>query len=95
MSEVESHIKRVNDKLQQLLKKYESVQKENQRLIKDLNDKKEKQQTYLKQIDALQEQVSILKAATSKMEDADKKEFEKRIDQYIKSIDKCISLISD
>jgi hypothetical protein len=95
MSELESHIKRVNDKLQQLLKKYESAQKENQRLIKDLNDKKEKHQTSLKQIDTLQEQVSILKAATSKMEDADKKEFEKRINQYIKSVDKCIGLLSE
>jgi phage host-nuclease inhibitor protein Gam len=95
MSEFESHIKRVNDKLQQLLKQYETVKKENERLAKDLSDKKEKQQQYLQQIDALQEQVSILKAAASKMEEADKKEFEKRINQYLKDIDKCIGLLSN
>lgn len=95
MSEVELHIKRVNEKLQHLLKQYESVKKENERLIKDLTDKKEKQQLYLQQIDTLQEQVSILKAATGKMPEADKKEFEKRINQYIKGIDRCIGLLSE
>ncbi|MBI3882746.1 MAG: hypothetical protein HY305_00585 [Sphingobacteriales bacterium] len=87
MSEVESHIKRINSKLQLLLKNYQALQKENERLVKALKEKKEKQQVHLQQIDSLQEQISVLKAATATMNEADKKEFEKRINRYIKEID--------
>jgi hypothetical protein len=71
------------------------LQKENNRqseLIKQLKAAKEKD---TQQITALQEKVSILKAATGKMNEADKKEFEKNIGQYIREIDKCIGILSE
>ena len=95
MSDLEQHIKRINDKLQQLLKNYLQLQKENSRqseLIKQLKESKEKD---TQQITALQEKISILKAATGKMNEADKKEFEKNIGQYIREIDKCIGILSE
>lgn len=95
MSELENHIKRVNNKLQQVLKQFQLLQKDNERLRNELKEKKEKQELQLQQIDALQQQVSILRSAAGKMEEGDKKEFEKRIGQYIKEIDKCIGLLSE
>ena len=95
MSDLEQHIKRINDKLQQLLKNYKLLQKENSRqseLIKQLKEAKEKDN---QQITTLQEKISILKAATGKMNEADKKEFEKNINQYISEIDKCIGILSE
>jgi hypothetical protein len=95
MSDLEQHIKRINDKLQQLLKNYQLLQKENSRqseLIKLLKEAKEKDN---QQITNLLEKISILKAATGKMNEADKKEFEKNINQYIREIDKCIGLLSE
>lgn len=95
MSDLEQHIKRINDKLQQLLKNYQLLQKENSRqseLIKQLKEAKEKD---AQQIITLQEKISILKAATGKMTEADKKEFEKNINQYIREIDKCIGILSE
>ena len=82
-------------KLQLLLKKYDSLKKENERLKKDLAEKEDAQNQYVEYVDELRQQISILKAATGKMEETDKKEFEKRITQYIKGIDKCISLLSE
>ena len=82
-------------KLQLLLKKYDSLKKENERLKKDLAEKEDAQNQYIEYVDELRQQVSILKASTSKMEEGDKKEFEKRINQYIKGIDKCIGLLSE
>jgi hypothetical protein len=82
-------------KLQLLLKKYDSLKKENERLKKDLAEKEDAQNQYIEYVDELRQQVSILKASTSKMEEDDKKEFEKRINQYIKGIDKCIGLLSE
>ena len=95
MSDLEQHIKRINDKLQQLLKNYQLLQKENNRqseLIKQLKEVKDKDTL---QITALQEKISILKAAAGKMNEADKKEFEKNISQYIREIDKCIGILSE
>lgn len=95
MSDLEQHIKRINDKLQQLLKNYQSLQKENKKqsdLIKELQEAKEKDS---QQISTLQEKISILKAATGKMNEADKKAFEKNINQYIREIDKCIGILSE
>ncbi len=95
MSDLEKNIKRINDKLQLLLKNYQLLQKDNQRqsaLIEELTKAKEKGN---QQISALQEQVGILKAATGQMTDADKKAFEKHLNQYIKEIDKCIGILSE
>ena len=95
MADLENNIKRINDKLQQLLKNYQVLQKDNQRqsaLIGELTKAKEKGN---QQITALLEQVGILKAATGQMNDADKKSFERHINQYIKEIDKCIVILSE
>lgn len=95
MSVLETNIKRINDKLQQLLKNYQVLQKDNERqskLIAALQEAKEKDWQHIKE---LQEQVSILKAATGHMNEADKKVFEKNISQYIREIDKCIGLLSE
>ena len=95
MSDLEQNIKRINDKLQQLLKNYQLLQKDNRRqsdLIATLQEAKEKND---QQITGLQEKVTILKAAAGKMNEADKKEFEKNISQYIREIDKCIGILSE
>ena len=95
MPVLDNHIKRINDKLQQLLKNYRLLQKDNERqtkLIAGLQGAKEKD---MQQIAALQEQVNILKAAAGQMNETDKKVFEKNISQYIREIDKCIGLLSE
>ena len=95
MSNLETNIKRINDKLQQLLKNYQHLQKDNQRqskLIEELRLAKEKDEQL---IAGLQEKISILKAAAGKMNEADKKEFEKNISRYIREIDKCIGILSE
>lgn len=95
MSELEKNIKRVNDKLQHLLKNHQLLQKDNKRqneLIKELQAAKEKD---TQQINILHEKIGILKAAAGKMNEKDKKAFEKNINQYIKEVDKCIGMLSE
>jgi uncharacterized phage infection (PIP) family protein YhgE len=95
MSDLEQHIKRINDKLQLLLKNHQQLQKDNERqgrLIDTLQQAKEKD---MQQINELQEKVSILKAASGQLNEADKKEFEKNINRYIREIDKCIGMLSE
>lgn len=95
MSNTELHLKRIQDKLQQLLKQYAALQKENSRLIQELASAEQKIEAYQKNTDELKQQVSVLKLSTGEMSEADKKEFEKRINGYLKEIDRCIALLGE
>ncbi len=95
MLELETNIKRINDKLFKLLKHYQQLQKDNERqskIIKELQEVKEK---HTQTIADLQEQAGILKASAGQMNEIEKKAFEKHINQYIKEIDKCIGILSE
>ena len=48
-----------------------------------------------KSADELKQQVSILKVSAGDMSEADKKEFEKRINGYLKEIDRYIALLGE
>ena len=95
MSTLETHIKNVNEKLQQLLKKNASLQKQNEMLNAELTVLKEKEKDYKETIEAINQKVNILQAASGNMSKEDQNELERRIDRYIKEIDKCISTLSD
>lgn len=95
MSNTEHHLKRIQDKLQQLLKQYAALQKENSRLIQELASAQQKLAAYQKNTDELKQQVSVLKLSNGEMNEADKKEFEKRINGYLKEIDRCIALLGE
>ena len=95
MSELENHITRINNKLQQLLKEHASLQKENAGKTKEIKALKELKEVHSKRIRELEQQVLILKSANNQLSDSDKTAFEKNITQYIKEIDKCITLLSE
>ena len=95
MSNTEQHLKRIQDKLQQLLKQYVALQKENGKLKEELALAQEKVLAQQKNSDELKQQVSILKLNAGEMSTADKKEFEKRLNTYIKEIDRCITLLGE
>ena len=87
--------KRVTEKLQELVKKYDQLKKENERLKGELIPAKEREMEFLEQISSLEQKVMILKAGTGKMEETDRKELDKRIHTYLKEIDKCITMLSE
>ena len=95
MPGIDNEIKRVTDKLQQLLKQYQHLQKENQKLKESLQKAAAENETRQQEAEQLQLQLNILKSAAGQMPDADKKAFEKKISQYIRDIDKCITLLSE
>ena len=84
----------INEKLQQLLKQYSRLQKENERLKGEIAEAKQKDILSVQKLDEMQQQITILKVASGELTEKDKKEFEKKINQYIREIDKCISFLS-
>lgn len=95
MNTTEEQLTRIQDKLQQLLKQHSAARRENEKLKAELGMAQEKlslQQLYL---DELRQQVSILKLNAGGMNDRDKKEIEKKINSYLKEIDRCIALLGE
>lgn len=94
MVDLDLQIKSIQDKLQQLLKQQSVLQKENQKLKKHLEKAlsvtEEKEQT----LQAIQQQMDVLKLGSGSLNDEEKNTLSKRIDVYLKEIDKCLSLIN-
>ena len=95
MPDLEVQLKRIQDKLQQVLKDHSALQKENLRLKEELDKKRNHSFTNQQTIEDLKQQVDVLKITSGDWDEGDKKEFEKRINSYIKEIDRCIALLSE
>ncbi len=95
MNNPTEQLKRIQDKLQQLLKSHTAARRENERLKAELEAIREKLDTEQKTADELKQQVSVLKMNAGGMSAADKKELEKKISGYLKEIDRCIALLGE
>lgn len=95
MKTIEEHVSSINFKLQQLLKKYAALQKENSILQQELEEKTRNEKQFVHRLDSLEIQTGILKASSGKMNDKDRHDFEKRINQYIKDLEKCIAMLNN
>ena len=84
----------ISDKLQQLLKQHNRLQKENERLKEELQQSKTLETITQQKMEEMQQQITILKVASGELNEKDKRDFERKINQYIKEIDKCISFLS-
>ena len=94
MVDLDLHIKNIQDKLQQLLRNHQVLTKENLRLQKELE--KSQQQIGEKEqlIYTLQQQVDALQLGTTAQSPEEKALLEKRINGYLKEIDKCLALLN-
>ncbi|HZH64086.1 MAG TPA: hypothetical protein VEY10_04275 [Flavisolibacter sp.] len=84
----------LNEKLQRLLQQYHRLQREAEKLKEELAESKAREVTAKGKMEEMQGQVSILKLAAGKMTDKDKKTFERKLNQYIKEIDRTITYLS-
>lgn len=91
---IEIHIKNLQSKLQLLLKKHTSLQKENEQLQKENVNMNLKVKTFHEKNSQLEMQLHILKTSTGKLEGKEKSDFEKSINSYIRTLDKCISILN-
>lgn len=94
MKTVEEQINNINKKLKQFIKRHEALQKENSMLSREINEYREKDKASIEKINLLEMQASILKASAGKMNEKEKSEFEKRINQYIKDLEKCMTMLN-
>jgi hypothetical protein len=88
-------LKNISDKCQELVKRYEQLKKENERLKAELIPAKEREMSFMEQIANLEQKVIVLKAGTGQLDEAEKKELDKKLHSYLKEIDRCITMLSE
>ena len=94
MVELDLHIQNIQEKLQHLLKQYHALQKENIKLKKELDKASQLQNDQLQTIQLLKQQVDGMHLGSQSLDEAEKLAFSKRIDAYLKEIDKCLALLN-
>ncbi|MEO6905000.1 MAG: hypothetical protein ABI148_01450 [Ginsengibacter sp.] len=92
---IEIHIKNIQSKLQLLLKKHAFLSEENRQLKKESENFQLKENALIEKTKQLQQQVNILKTSAGQMDGKEKIDFEKSINRYIRSIDKCINILNE
>lgn len=91
----EKKLSGITAKLQELVKRYESLERENERLRAELMPAKKREVMLLEQIENLEQKVLVLRASAGKLDEADRKELDKKLHTYLKEIDRCISMLSE
>jgi len=71
------------------------MQQESDRLRRTLTETEEKLRQAQEQINLLRMQLDVLKMNAGELNTADKKEIEKKLNGYLKEIDRCIALLSE
>jgi chromosome segregation ATPase len=83
------------EKLQQLLQRHHRLQREAEKLKEELEESKRREALLQGKAEELQQQAAILKLAAGEMNEKDKKTFERKLNQYIKEIDRTIAFLSE
>ena len=87
-------LKNLEDKLEQLLKKYQGLQKENKRLTATLLETEKALARAHKDNEALQLKIDAnIIGSVRTMDEQQKLVLQNRIDQYLKDINKCLTLL--
>ena len=95
MNQLEEQITIIQGKLQLLLKKYNALLRENDALKREVRQRREQQEELSGKIEFWESQALILKASAGSLAPPEKAAFEKKINQYLKDIDRCIALLNN
>jgi len=90
---IELRVRRIQEKLQLLLRQRDLLLKENGKLKEELRQREKEQGDQLQKRDQLQQQVEILKGSQTAMSEEEKRALEKKLGQYIREIDRCITML--
>ncbi len=82
-------------RLQKLVKEHEQLKKENTKLKAELEKKSQQQEAFTEKEQQLKDQIAILQTTGKNLDEAGKKVLEKRINEYIRNIDKTIALLHE
>jgi len=94
MSVLFDQLLQLQQKQQLLLKQFTSLKSENRQLTKRLAKKDAQLTNAEERLKDLQQKLDVLKISKSSFDDKEKKELERRIDAYVREIDRCLALLN-
>jgi len=92
---MEEQIKRIQEKLQLMLRQRDTLLKENRSLKEEIRKLQQSNDHHTGQLEKLQQQVEILRVKKGNMSEAEKSLLDRRLGQYIREIDRCIALLAE
>jgi FtsZ-binding cell division protein ZapB len=97
MSDTHEHIERLRQKIGVLLRQWQTLRKENERLQRENATLRQQETAYQETIARLDHQVEALQVTgpDASLSVEDKKGLEKTINGYIREIDRCIALLTE
>jgi hypothetical protein len=95
MTPPEAQFKRVYEKFQQLLKLHLALQKESEKLKADLDRMNRRCEELAGETERLKRQSEITKWSGNNLDEQEKKDLEKRLNHYVREIDRCIALLNE
>lgn len=92
---MQADIQRIQGKLKELLQQQQLLNNQNKQLQASLTASQQKIREQQQRVEELQQQIAVLKMSPAQLDQQDKKELEKKINQYIKEIDRCIAQLGE
>lgn len=106
---MKENLQRIQEKTQQLIQELKVLRQQNTELVAELKlvrqegakRQEQQQQSQVQQqvqqqrMEELQQQIAVLKLNNVGLNNSDRKELEKKINQYIKEIDRCIAQLGE
>ncbi len=93
MIDLNTHIIHLHEKLQLLIRAYKQLQKENGKLQKEIAVLQSDQKDKNEQLAHLEQKVAAVQLTGGSQNEAEKAQLQKKIDTYLKEIDKCLALL--
>lgn len=91
--DINTHIVHLQEKLQLLIKAYKQLQKENSKLQRDLVVLHAEQENQQQQLAQMEQRIAAVQITGTPFNDIEKQALQKKIDTYLKEIEKCLALL--
>jgi len=93
MLELHAAIDELQLKMQEMLNAHKQLRKENERLQKELSQTLQQEATLQEQLQQLDQKLAAARISNSNWTVLEKQALQKKIDNYLKEIDKCMALL--
>ncbi len=95
MQASENQLKRIQDKFQLLAKQFQQLQKENEKFREEQLLFTTRIHQLGQELDRSRQETAVSRISGHTMDGSEKKDLEKRLSQYVREIDRCITILND
>jgi Sec-independent protein translocase protein TatA len=95
MTTVTDHIARLGSKVGKLIRAFRALEKEHEKVKAELERRITAEEQLRQKHAALEQQLALINASSGASDEQGRKELERKLNHYIKEIDRCIAQLGD